>query len=116
MVQRRSSPREYIDRSLRRRRLHPLCTRGSYRLVPHALHTGFFKDPDPKAEPWAHRSRFLVPSCGIAGIFYADVYSKEILNLKYGIDDGRFEYSSKVEEQISVQTLPARGLNSRSLI
>ena len=37
--------------------------------------------------------------------FYKDpvVYSEEILKLKYAIDDGRFEYSSKLEEQISVQ-------------
>ncbi len=42
-----------------------------------------------------------------------EVYSDEILNLNYAVDDGRFEYSSKLEEQISVQTLPARGLNSK---
>jgi len=42
-----------------------------------------------------------------------DVYSEEILNLNYAVDDGRFKYSSKLEEQISVQALPARGLNSK---
>jgi hypothetical protein len=31
------------------------------------------------------------------------VYSEEILNLHYVVDDGRFEYSSKLGEQISVQ-------------
>ncbi len=42
-----------------------------------------------------------------------DVYSEEILNLNYAVDNGRFEYTSKLEEQISVQALPARGLNSK---
>ena len=41
-----------------------------------------------------------------------DVYSQEILNLKCVIDDDRFDYSSKLEEQIIVQTLSARGLTS----
>ena len=36
-----------------------------------------------------------------------DVYSEEILNLNYAVDDGRLVYSSKLEEQISVQALPA---------
>jgi hypothetical protein len=35
------------------------------------------------------------------------------LNLNYAVDDGRFEYSSKLEEQISVQALPARVLKSK---
>jgi hypothetical protein len=42
-----------------------------------------------------------------------DVYSEEILNLNYAVDDGRFEYSSKLEEQISVQALPDRVLKSK---
>jgi hypothetical protein len=42
-----------------------------------------------------------------------DVYSEEILNLINTVDDGRFEYSSKLEKQISVQVLSARGLNSK---
>jgi hypothetical protein len=42
-----------------------------------------------------------------------DVYSEEILNLNYAVDDVRFEYSSKLEEQVSVQALPARGLKSK---
>jgi hypothetical protein len=42
-----------------------------------------------------------------------DVYSEEILNLNYAVDDGRFKYSSKLEEQIRVQALPVRGLNSK---
>lgn len=53
-----------------------------------------------------------------------DVYSEEILNLNYAVDDGRFEYSSKLEEQISVQALPHQawilnlggGWNSVSLL
>jgi hypothetical protein len=31
------------------------------------------------------------------------VYFEEILNLHYVVDDDRFEYSSKLEDQISVQ-------------
>jgi hypothetical protein len=37
-----------------------------------------------------------------------DVYFEEILNLNHVVDDGRFEYSSELEQQISVQSLYAQ--------
>ena len=44
------------------------------RILPNALHASFFQNPD--------------------------VYSQEILNLNFDIEDVRFEYSLKLEEQI----------------
>ena len=44
--------------------------------------------------------------------FTPKTVTPKILNLNYAVDDGRFVYSSKLEEQISFQALPAWGLNS----
>jgi hypothetical protein len=57
------------------------------------------------SSPLFGRKRQASISCLACRLFFKDhvVDSQEILNLNYVIDDGRFEYSSKIEEQISVQ-------------